>query len=207
MVLLLRKYKNLKHYITYSFLFISYTFLLGGISFGIISMLKIDYTMSGVLFFSFEFPVSIFILLIYITIKLVKKISKKVTKDVSVSKYLYPIKIFSKNACVECIGFYDSGNRVAVDGRGVNIISLDVFMGLYKDISVGRLLCRDIGNLGLRNAKYIEIDGIRKNGSYLSFDVDKMIIEDIEYTDICVAVSFKNFTKFDCILSGSIFEN
>lgn len=206
MVLLLRKYKNFKQYITYLILFITYTFLLGGVSFGIIAMLKIDYTMSGVLFYSFEFPVSVFVLLIYFVVSFINKILKKTSKDFSLSKYLYSIKLFSNNSFVECVAFYDSGNRLQINGKGVNIISVDIFLKLFKNISLNKLLLRDIRGLGLRNAKYIEIEGLNKNGSYLSFCLEKMSVEGVEYKDVFIAVALKNFNKFDCILSSSIFE-
>lgn len=207
MVLLLRKYKNCKQFITYLILFFSYTFLLGGLSFGIISMLKIDYTLSGVMFYSFEFPISIFILLIYACIRCVKRLIKKTSKDIELSNYLCPITIYNNDKKVDGVGFYDSGNRLEVEGVGVSIITMSMFLKLYGNLPIEKVLLRDIDGLNLKGAKYIDIEGLNKNGSYLSFFIDKMRIGNEDYNNVRVAVTLKNFDKFDCILNSNLVLN
>lgn len=203
-VLMLRKYKNFKQYCTYLLLFFSYTFVLGGIILGIIFMFKIDYSMSGIIIYSFEFPVSIFILIVYFAIKLFKKILSRSSKEITFSEYLLPITIFSKVKSVDGVGLIDTGNSLELNGVGVNIISLDLFLKLYKDFPVEKILLRDIAALPLKDARYIEVNGLGKNGSYLSFIMEKMKVGENIFTDVRVAVTIKNFSKFDCILSSKM---
>lgn len=204
MVLVLKRYKNLKQFFTYFILFVAYTFVVGGLIFGIINFFQIEYSMSGILFYSFEFPISIFILAFIFIYNLCKKILIKLNKEKQTSNYLYKLKIYANNNEVDCVGLYDSGNRIEVDGCGVNIISLDVFMKLYNQLKLEKLILKDISSLQLKNPKYININGLKNNGKYLSFIVDKILIEESSFSDVRVAISYKNFNKFDCILSGSL---
>lgn len=201
MVIILKKYKSLKNFFTYYILFIAYTFLIGGIIFGIINMLQIDYTISGVMFYSFEFPIGIFVVLGLIGVVLGKKVITTLKKYLRESNLLYPIKLFANNLCVEGVGFYDSGNTLNVDGEFVSIISLDMFMRIYTDIPLEKILLRKIDNL--RGIRYIDIKGLNSNGSFLSFLIDKMCVGSNEFKNVRVAVAIKNFNKFDCILNSN----
>lgn len=200
-VVLLKKYKSVKNFISYYLIFITYTFLLGGIIWGVINLFEIDYTISGIMFYSFEFPIGLFVLITLTGVYLCKYLISFLRKQLHKSSLLYPIKLFSNNECVEGVGFYDSGNTLEVDGEYVSIISLSLFSCLYSDISIEKILLRRIE--GLKNIKYITINGLRDNGSYLSFILDKMIVGDKELKNIRVAVAIKNFNKFDCILNSN----
>lgn len=204
MVLILKKYKNISQFFKYFILFFLYTFLLGGVIFGLISMMNIDYSMSGILLYSFEFPVSIFVLLVFLSIKLVSKVVRKASSTLCSGKFLYPIKLIDKGVCVDGVGFFDSGNTITVDGDIVNVISIDMFLKLYKEISIDKILLRNIEDVDLKSVKYIKIDGLKSNGKYLSFFIDKMYVGKELFNNVRVAVAHKSFNDFDCILNGKL---
>jgi len=203
-VLIVRKYKNFKQFITYLILFFSYTFLLGGLILGIIFMLQIDFTMSGVVIYSFEFPVSIFVLLVYLAVKVLKKIVVRFKKEINFSNYLLPVTLYLNDYTVKGVGLWDTGNNLEVNGQGVSIISSEMLLRLYKDFPIEKILLRDISSIPLKDVKYIEVSGLNKNGTYLSFILDKMQVGENIFTDVRVAVALKNFNKFDCILSSKM---
>lgn len=199
-VLLLKKYKSFRKFITYLILFIAYTFLIGGACLGIISILGINYTMSGVLVYSFEFPISIFILIFAGVLFLLKKIILILKNQLKITNYLYDIKLIDGNNETSGIGFFDSGNNVKSDGQGVNIISLNLFMKLYKEISIEKIILKNIDVKNLKNVKYIHIGSLSKSQEYLSFTIDKLFINKKICENAVMAVALKNFDNFDCIL-------
>ena len=199
-VFLLKKYKTFKKFLTYLMTFVTYTFLIGGACLGIISILGIEYTMSGVLIYSFEFPVSLFILIFAGVLWLLKRIVLVLKNHMKISNYLYDIKLIDGMNETSGVGFFDNGNNVQDNGQGVNIISLDLFMKLYKEFSIEKIILKNIDTKNLKNAHYIHIGSLSKSQEYLSFTIDKLFINNSICENAVLAVALKNFDNFDCIL-------
>ena len=139
-VLMLKRYCGFKHFIKYYIFFVAYTFLLGGIVLGVIGALDIDYSFNGVIIYDFEFPISIFVIVLSATIWLLKKMAIALKEQVRSANYLCNIVLIDGDTRVEATGFMDSGNKVERNGESVNIISLDLFMKLHREISIKKLL-------------------------------------------------------------------
>lgn len=204
MVLAIKKYKSFKKYIWNLSLLFVFTFLFGGLLIGVLSLLNIEYTTTNFILYNFEIPVSVFLVVFYLVYWLLKKIIKALGNQIKYNNFTHKIKLIDNGASVECIGYFDSGNMLCKDGHAVNIISSEIFFKLYQNYSVDKLLFRNIDHNILKDASYIEINSLSKAGKYLSFKIDKFVVEEHEYNDVYFAVALKNFENFDCIINSSV---
>lgn len=203
MILVLKKHKSYAKYFIYLLIFVVYTLLFGGIGIAILNIFDINYSINGLLLYSCEFPVSVFIVIFGLGGWLFKKIIISINQQIKLNNYLYHIRIIDKGNDIEGVGFYDSGNTIVRDGRAVNIISMDLFLKLHKEYSIEKLIFRNIDNSILTNASYIDIGSISSATKYLTFTIDKMIINNFEHENVDVAVALKNFNNFDCIINSN----
>jgi hypothetical protein len=202
MVLVLKKYKSYRQYFMLLIMFFIYTLIFGGCAIAILNMFNINYTMSGLLLYNCEFPVSLFIIIFGLDSWLFKRVILAINKQFKTNNYIYKIKLIDNGKVVEGVGFYDSGNKVSRNGNGVSIISIDMFLSLYEDYSVDKLIFRNIDFNKLKHAEYIDIGSLSKSSKYLSFIIDEMFIENEKFKDVVVAVALKNFQDFDCIINS-----
>ncbi len=204
MVLVLQKYKTYKQYFVNLIFLYFYTFLFGGMILGVLNLLGLKYTMSGILLYNFEFPISLIFLLFFVGYWLTKKIIKTLSKQLKFNNLIYDITLVDDDKKVKCVGFYDSGNGVSKDGQAVSIISIDTFIKLHSEYPFEKLLFRNLDHNKLKNASYISINTLSKSAKYLSFTIDKLIINRKEFNNAVVAVAIKNFENFDCILNSNL---
>lgn len=203
MVLLLKKYNSIKAMTTRFVCFIGYTALIAGVIIGVLNLLNIPYTISGVLLYGLEMPMGALILIVVIGITILDKFIKVMVRVISNSKYMCDMTIEDKGVVIDIKGFYDSGNMVAIDGEYVSIISMESFLKLHKDMSIIDLLKRSKEMKGLDKIKYVDISGVSSSQNLLSFVVDKIVLNGREYYGQRIAVAHKNFDEFDCILSSN----
>lgn len=201
MILILQKYNSYRRYFKTLFLFITYTFVFGGLLIGVFNMFNIKYTTSGILLYNYEIPISLFVFILCCGGWLLKKVVSALNKQVKISRSLYPISLQDGDNIVSGVGYYDSGNNIQKDGVSVSIISLDMFMKLHKDFPIEKLLFNNVKNTNLKNADFIDVKTVNSVSKYLSFQIDKMIVEDIVIEKPVLAVVLKNFDNFDCIMN------
>lgn len=203
MVLLIKRPRTFKMYIKYVFAFVGYTILLGGAIVAVLNALGVRYTISGVMCYNLELPMGVLLGIILISLWVVKKVIQSIMSGLRNGKYIVDIVIRDGDNVVGARGYLDSGNLVEVDGNFVSIISIDTFLKLHKEIGLARMLYGKVEDEKLRSIKYINIGGMSGGREYLSFVVDKLAIGDSEYRDQRLAVAYKNFGEFDCILSSN----
>lgn len=196
------KYTRLKKFFLYLSVFWLYTFLMGGAILGILNLLNIGYTVSGVILYNCQVPMGLILILGVANIWLIRNIVIAIAGQIRMSKFLYKIKLIDGKREVVALGFLDSGNKVEIDGRGVSIISLSLFEKLHKDIGIEKLILGKIDKDKLKNMSYINISGLDDSCKYLKFTIDKIVIEKDIYENVNIAVALKNFDDFDCILSS-----
>ena len=121
-------------------MFMTYTFLIGGVILGLINLLHIDYTMSGIFMYKFEFPLGLFISIFLLVIRLIFISVKLIKNKLQTSNYFYELTIKNGEICEKTTAFLDTGNNVKFNSMGVNIISTNLFLKLYKDIDLYQLL-------------------------------------------------------------------
>lgn len=200
MVLIAKKYKNIKSFLTYYFLFISYTFLLGGACIGMITIFGIEYTMSSVLIYNLDLPMGVIVLLLFVIIKLAFKFVKCLKNKLSMANFIYSVKITDGDVTLSVPAFLDTGNNVSFADKGVNIMSLNVFFKLYKDIDLHNVLLKRMSSSELKSVEYLEISGLGKGKEYLTFEVDSMCVNGKIYNLPRMALAMKNFGDYECIL-------
>ena len=199
-VMCIKKYKNIKNFIAYYCLFVAYTFVIGGAIFWLIQLLGIEYSMSGLFMYRFEFPLGLFALILLLIIKLVFKLISIIKYKLKTSNFVYSVVIRDGNNKLQTSALFDSGNNVVFDGEGVNIISIGVFLKLYRDIDLQELLCKKTNCGVLKNFACIEINGIGGGEQYISFVVDCLEVGGVKYPKTRFAVAMKNFGEYQCIL-------
>jgi len=200
LVLCIKKYKKLRFFITYYLLFVSYTFLIGGVILGAIQILGIEYSMSGLLLYKFEYPISLFVVILLILIRLVFKVLKIAKARLKNSNFMYEVFIEDKGKRVRANAFFDSGNNVKFDNVGINIISLNLFLRLYNEINLCDLITKRVDQNELKNIKYIKISGIGQGDEFLSFEVDFFEVCGCKYHNARFVLAMKNLGDWDCIL-------
>lgn len=199
-VLCIRRYKNIKKFITYYLLFITYTFLIGGAILWLIQILNIEYSMSGLFMYKFEFPLGIFAIIVLILIKLLYKSIELIKSKLASSNYMYTVAIYDGGKKIKASALFDSGNNVVFENRGVNIISIGMFLMLYNDIDLQLLFDHKINNNLLKGLEFVEIKGIGGGEKYITFVIDSLEVGGVKYPMTRVAVAMKNFGNYDCIL-------
>lgn len=204
MTFALKKYKTFKSYLWNTSLLFIFTFLFGGLLICLLSFVGVEYTTTSFILYNFEIPVSVFLILFYLGYWLLKKIIRALNNQIKYNNFTHKIMLIDNNEKVECVGYFDSGNMLCKNGQAVNIISSEIFFKLYQNYSIEKLLFRNIDHDILKDASYIEINSLSKAGKYLSFKIDKFIVEDKEYKDVYFAVALKNFENFDCIINSNI---
>lgn len=200
LVLCLKKYKKFKDFLIYYLMFFTYTFFLGGVCLGVIELLGIEYTMSSIVMYEFDFPVGWFVIVLLLIIKVMMKVVKVIKVKMKNSCYINKIKLCDGEKTADGYALLDSGNNVKFDGKGVSIVSIDMFMKMYSNIKIYDLILNK--KLSLRDSCYITIKGIGSGEKYLSFVMDCIEIEGKKFSDQRVAIALKNFNEYDVILSN-----
>ena len=189
---------------------ITYTFLVGGVIFGIINFLGIKYTISNLIIYNFDFPIGVFVAIVMLMLKIVSGVVTIIKEKFRKTCYIYPIVIKDNGVVFKTSAYWDSGNNVKVEDKGVSIISLGLFLRLYKTIDLQKLYCQDFDNCGLKNPKYITIKGVGRGNRCLSFEIDQLILNNRIIKDVRVAVAMRNFEEYECILYkdmlGGVYE-
>lgn len=202
LVICLKRYRTIKEFLLYYFMFFTYTFFVGGVCLGVIQLLGIEYKMSSVVMYEFEFPFGIFAIILLLTIKLMKRVVISIKNKFRSSSYIRKIRIVDNDNIVEGYGLLDTGNTVKYNGVSVSIITAEMFLKLYSNITLCDLLMSQVEKkIQLKNCDYIEIVGIGKIEKYLSFVPDYIEIDNRKIDSPRLAVTVKNLGSYDVILS------
>ena len=207
LTLCLQRSRKLKHYIINDLMFFAYTFFVGGVCLGIIEFMGIDYTMSSVVMYDFDFPVGIFGLILLLVIRLMKRVALATKNKIRQANYLYKIKLVDAEKSVEGYGLLDTGNGIRYKGEAVSIISIDLFLKLYKNINIKDILLVNIKDLKLKNWEYINIAGIGKSEKYLSFVLEYIEIDNMKINSPRFAIMLKTFGDYDIIISNDFIRS
>jgi stage II sporulation protein GA (sporulation sigma-E factor processing peptidase) len=212
MVLLIKKPNNLLNLLTAFFLFLTYTFVMGGMCFGLMYLLNLETTFSGVLLYGFEIPVSIFILLGLMYLKILFGLIKIVKRKINYSNFYYDVKFVSNHKTIYVSGFLDSGNQVKVDDSSVLIINYKTLIKLFPNLNLQNLLTGRLNEVGLPSATMVNITTANGKSKMLTFVLDEVQIIDNKNKVLTlrkqkIGLAKTNFLgEFDCLLSPEIFN-
>lgn len=183
--------------------FLFYTFLMGGMCYFILDILHVSTTTSGVLIYSFDIPVSLIILLIYVYYIIISKLIKYRKNIVN---FKYGVILHKDDKVMKLVGFLDTGNQIFDDiGKPIVVISLKSFLNAYPDISLLQVATNNVSKFDINDSKYMVISTANATTKMLTFKADQLeVLEDgkiKKFDNITIGVSNSNFNqKFDCIL-------
>lgn len=202
LVLCIKKYKKLKNFVVYYLMFFAYTFFVGGVCLGVINMLGIDYTMSSVVMYEFNFPFGVFGIILILVLKIMTKVIFVVKSKLKSSNYIKSITLMSGENFVEVFAFVDTGNKIKFNGQVVNIISYKAFSKLYKNIKIEDVVIGRLDNNEIKGLEYIDICGIGEARKYLSFLVDNVAVGGTNYKGTRFALTWNDLGDYDVILNS-----
>ena len=211
MVLIIKKPKSFLNFLTTFFMFLTYTFVLGGMCFGLIYMLNLQTTFSGILMFGFEIPVSLFLLLGICYLKILFSLIKLVKHRCNYSKFYYDVKLSVNNKKVVVTGFLDSGNQIKILDNAIVVINYKTLLKLYPNLNFEKLIVGRLTETGLKNAKMINVVNSSGKTKMLTFMLDEITIVGennrvLSLKNYVVGLAKTNFNgNFDCLLSPEIF--
>ena len=206
LVLLIKKYKSFKNFATYYLLFMTYTFLIGGAVLGVINMLGLQYRSSSIIMYSYELPLGVFGVILLLVIRGVMCMCKLIKRKLKSANSMYDVRFYNNGDCVDCLAFFDTGNNITCDSKGVIIISIETLLKLYKDVDISIVFGDNERNDIFKEKKYLSVSGVGKSEKYLSFVIDNMMIGKRNFKCPRIAVAMKNFQDFDCILHKDYVE-
>ncbi len=213
MVLLLKKYKNFREFLTHLLLFFTYTFVFGGLCYAVLNMFNLPVSNSGLIINGFEVPMGLFMLLIagyvYLLIKLVGYLRHKN----EYINYYFDVEIKTCGNSYFVRGYLDSGNKLYDEQTHlpVVVISFKTFCKLFKKVPLQNYLLKRTENLGLKNAHYISVNNVVGTNDMLVFEVDEIKISNHSFNKnnnkILLGVSQKDFgSEFECLLHSEFLK-
>lgn len=212
MCLLIKKLKCFTQFITTFFLFLTYTFVLGGMCFGLIYFLNLKTTFSGLIIYGFEIPISLFILLGLFYLKILLFLINYIKHKNSYSNFYFDVKLKNNRNSVRVTGFLDSGNQIQVDDFGLTVINYKTLLKLYPSLNVKSLIMGNLEECELTNAKFVNMVNSGGKSKMLTFDVEELEITDdknkvVTLKNQKLGLAKTNFGgKFDCLLSLELFN-
>ena len=198
---------NIKNFITYFLIFISFTFLLGGFSYAVLFFIGgKDYSLEDISKNS-SYVFSIIYLLLAIYIWFLITLIKNFYKKQKFQNFIYNIKIFCNNKNYFLKGYLDTGNFLIdnITKKPILIINLKTFFKMFKDINIV-----DVINLNLDkkiSGKYINCKTVTGYDKMFVFNAQGIYIEqnkNFKKLDVLLGFNFKFNLKnnnFDILLS------
>jgi len=210
MVYLALKPKTFKKLVAEFILFFMMTFLLGGLIYAVFELFKIDVYSFVLLTNSAIYPISIFILAVFIFVFLSCKVIKILFNQIKSANKKFKIKISKGNKNYYFQALFDSGNLLQDEKTSlpVCVISHCAFKKIYKEVSLIDLVLKKVVG-GLNQAHYISFSTISgSKNNMLVFRPDKLEIfngKNWISKEIMLGVSLVNFSKkasFDLLLNS-----
>ena len=199
---------KIKKYILILLTFLTLTFLLGGLCFGVIEILGLKVDGGGVLLFNdFSFPMSILIVVIACYVWVIKLLVHTIKNRLNISSSFVDVDVRKDNVCVHLLGYIDTGNFACdKNGNSLIFISPRMFHRLFPKIDITKFVLQKIGQDDIAGSYYTKINDVTKNNITLVVPIDNIEVnvgnKNKSTKNVFVAVSQNNFGgEFDILLS------
>lgn len=183
-------YRSKKSFFICYFIFLTFTFLLGGGISGIFNIFNLSLDR--------EYSIGIVIGLGYLLIKIITKIITFIYRKKTVFNYLYDCEIILKNVRLKVKGFLDTGNRLYENNENLPVI--------LCNSSVAYNLTNGFKNKIKGN--YLELTTVSGEEKIFVFKIDciKIYQEDKTniYNNVMLGISKRNFNDFDLLLHSEL---
>ena len=204
MTIILKKYANIREFLTTCIVLFTMTFVFGGLCLGVCNLLGLSISGGQVIINGYEFPMSIFVVFgsiyIYLFIQLIKYLKHKN----KILNYYYDVEIKQNNNRYYLRGYLDSGNKLFDNNNPVVVISFKQFMKIFKDYPIEKIPLGSAPN----NPHYIRTLSVGDKSKLLILDIDEITIKNNEksgvYRNVKLGISKVNFSSdFDMLLHSS----
>lgn len=140
------------------------------------------------------FVVAVVGIFVFTILGIVTKIVRRRNNN---KKFTYKITFVDDKKVIEEEGYLDSGNVLydSITNKPIVLVNFDVFSKFYRDVSYLDARLKNIKESSIKNAHYININGIGKGTSMLVFTIDQLILENKYYKNVSLGLSFSGFEK------------
>ena len=191
-VFLIKKYKQFYEFIITYLVFISSTFLMGGLCYFIINLTGSFDTTGTILVYVSKIPMGAILLFICLYTYIVLSLIKMFNKQKKLNNYIYNLTLVLQDSKIKCKGFLDSGNTLVddINGYPIIIVNRKIIEKLIQNLNFEALK-----NFKTRSMKII--GALNKESEVKIFTIDKLLIEkdgiDIEIKNFYIAVTDNKF--------------
>lgn len=197
---LLKKYSGLREYFTTFFVFLTVTFLFGGICYGVNAMFGFSLSNGQVLINNYAFPVSLFCAVasgyLFLLVWLIKYL--RIRNKLSNLYFDVTIKLNGKLHFLR--GFLDTGNKLKYRDSNIVLVPRKVFLREFNEFSINELILKPNKMLVKAVSGFEEI---------VVLDIDEINVKNneknITMQNVKIGLSEADFSSdFDCLLGGNI---
>lgn len=209
---ILKNHKSIKQLFITFVSFLTYTFILGGMCFGLMYLLGVETTFSGIILFGFEIPVGLFVLLGVMYLKILTGMVGYIKDKYKYKSFYFDVTLKNNDNVVHITGFLDSGNQVVINNDGIPIINYRTILKLCPNFDLKNLIMGNLEECNLKNAKFVNLINSSGKSKMITFDIDEMDVVDdkgnvYRFSNQKVGLAKCNFgEKFDCLLSIEMFD-
>lgn len=210
-VLSLKKYCNFKEFAVHYLLFITFTFVFGGLCYALLLALDIPYNANGLILNGYVLPISVLLLLAFIYVILLVKFIAYYHKQKHIRQYYYDVVLTIGGKDYFVRGFLDSGNMLYDEtlASPVVVLALRSFCKIFKKFPFEKFVLDNVEACDLKNAHYIKVKSVDSMKNMLVFTADKITIRtmntQIERQNVSLGISGKNFGgQFECLLHSDL---
>lgn len=205
MVLIAFKTTSFKKFILDYFLFMSSTFVLGGIGSAVLFLFFGEIKIGNGFAISSPFPMSVIYIAMLSWVVLFSSAIKYFYKRKNKFQYVYDIEIENAGKVIEIKAYLDSGNTLIdpTTNKPVIIVGYKTFCKLHK-VDLQSLLMKKMEDINITGAHYVEYSTVQnQKSSMLVFPIEKIRIKDksskLEIKESVFGLSFVKFQKnFGC---------
>lgn len=196
MITIIKTYSSIKEIIATFLIFITITFMLGGVCYSIISLSGEEASAQNVIIFGYESPVSLYLVIICLFVHLFFKLVSFIQHKTAISNYIYKIRISINNKHFELNAYLDTANEL-FDENNLPVVVLS--QNYYRKM---------LHQTQLNNTQQLQVNTVTNVASLIAFEVDSLEImeKNIKKTPAKFAVSEVSFKDYDCLLNKALFN-
>ena len=200
------QHKSFVRYILFLLIFVAYTFALGGAIYGV------THATSALPKAVTSVPIGVFIgagtVFLWVLFKLIKFLNVRH----SINNYLRDVIITYKDNKFKITSYLDTGNRL-IDPKSnapVVIITMSLFLKMFPDVSVDRILLNKLCKENITDGHYINFSTVDRESKMFVFRPSAFEVVDKrtkKNCDVRLGVSMKGFkdaVKYDALLNARL---
>lgn len=207
MPLLMLKHLSFKKFILTFLTFLVSTMIMGGACIMICSIFQIEWIIDNGTLQIYSFPIGLALLICLILYFILKNLINQFYTQKKMEKFLYDVTICYLGKKIDCKAFLDSGNRLSENHKPVILINFKTLSKLTK-VELCDVLLKRTQKINLKNLHELEVKSIAKSSKILVFEIDNIVIENKNFSNILAGISLTSFESVnaDCILSPLMFD-